>query len=77
MTEAKALRRRRRAEGANDTLPADLRSWFETGARWAAAPWSALLQPDHERLPARWRAWKAENPGAQADPASLQFLEPA
>jgi hypothetical protein len=76
MTEAKTLRRRRRTEGANDAPPADLRSWFEAGACWTAAPWSALLQPDHEMLPARWQAWKAENPGAHADAVSLRFLEP-
>lgn len=58
MTEPKSLRRRRVATASG--IPPAVESWF-AGA--APTPWDALLAP--ERVPAWWRAWLAENPGAK------------
>ena len=76
MTEAKALRRRRRT-GANN-IPATLAQWFagerEPGPNRSLVPWAALIYPDGDLLSERWQAWKEEHPDA-TPPAGFEWLD--
>ena len=77
MTDATSVRRRRRNSGT-DSLPRDLREWFE-GEREPSksrtlVPWSALIYPDYVLLPERWLAWKAEHPKAKP-PTGYEWLD--
>lgn len=67
MTAPRNLVRRRRTSGTG-RIPDDLARWFageppKEGGK-AGAPWSALITPDYYVLPDRWKAWKADRPGA-------------
>lgn len=67
MTEARGLRRPRRAGTAAADIPTDLAAWF-AGA--GPVPWTALLEPDLQRVPALWCQYAAEHPAARRPDAS-------
>lgn len=62
MTAPKSTLRTRRRVARAGEIPEDLRAWF--AGELESPPWSALLSPDYELLPERWRAWQAQHPGA-------------
>lgn len=57
MTERKSTHRRRVATASG--IPPAVEAWFAGGS----TPWDALLAP--ERVPAWWRAWLKDHPGAE------------
>jgi len=72
MTAPKSTLRPARNSGGDSTrTPEDLLQWFS--GELESPPWSALLSPDHELLPARWAAWKRTHPDARP-PAGYEWL---
>jgi hypothetical protein len=76
MTQARGLRRGRRASSING-IPQDLQDWFAGEPRPAgksSIPWSALIVPDWALLPERWEAWREQHPDA-SPPEGFEWLD--